>query len=90
MVKHILFNCKCKFDSTTSNSNQKWNNNKSQCECVKYCTCKKYYACIYRNGEYLKSITDTSVIVSEEIINATDSVPKNMTNTLSANITTTV
>ena len=43
LVKHISCNCKCKFDSTTCNSNQKRNSDKSQCERKKYCTCKKYY-----------------------------------------------
>ena len=26
MAKHISYDCKCKFKSTTCNSNQKWNN----------------------------------------------------------------
>ena len=43
-----------------------------------------------RNGKYLKSITDTSVIVSEEIINATDSLSTNVTNTLKTNMTDTI
>ena len=40
--------------------------------------------CICQNGKYLKSITDTSVTVCvcDEIINGTDSVSRNMTNTL--------
>ena len=33
--------CKCKFNSTNCNSNQNWNNDKYQCECKKYLTCKK-------------------------------------------------
>ena len=32
LVKHISCDCKCKFNSTTCNSNQKWNN-KCQYEC---------------------------------------------------------
>ena len=35
LVKH-----KCKFDSATCNSNQKWNNDKCQCECKINYTCK--------------------------------------------------
>ena len=35
LVKHISCNCKCKFDSTTCNSNQTWNNDKCQCKCKK-------------------------------------------------------
>ena len=38
-LKHrqiISCNFKCKFASKTWSSNQKWNNNKCQCECKKY------------------------------------------------------
>ena len=41
MVKHISWDCKCKFNSTTCNLNQKWNNETCQFECKNYCTCKK-------------------------------------------------
>ena len=34
LVKHILCGCKSKFNSTTCNSNLKWNNDKFQCECA--------------------------------------------------------
>ena len=30
-------------NSTTYNSNQKWNNKSCQCECKNYRKCKKYY-----------------------------------------------
>ena len=33
LVKHISCDCKCKFNSTTYNSNQKWSKHKCQCEC---------------------------------------------------------
>ena len=32
MTKHISCDCKCKSNSTTCNSNQKWNNKACQCE----------------------------------------------------------
>ena len=32
MVKHIPCDCKCKVNSTTCNSNQKWNNVTCQCD----------------------------------------------------------
>ena len=35
LTKHILCNCRCKFDSRKCNSNQKWNNDKCQSECKK-------------------------------------------------------
>ena len=43
LIKHILCDCKCKFDSTTCNSNQKSNNETCQCECKNSRRCKKCY-----------------------------------------------
>ena len=61
MAKHVLCYCKCKFNSATYNSNQKWNNDKCQCESKNYLTCWKHYiwnpsTCIFENGMCLKSI----------------------------------
>ena len=33
LTEHILCDCKCKFNSTICNSNQRWNNRTCQCEC---------------------------------------------------------
>ena len=87
MTKQILCDCKCKFNSTTCNSNQKWNNKTCQCECKNYCNCKNNYSsnsrtCICENRKYLKSIADTSVIKYDEIITVMDIVLTKMTNTL--------
>ena len=46
--------------STTYNSNQKWNNDECQCKCKKHRTCKKDYSWnpgthICKNSRYLKS-----------------------------------
>ena len=41
MTEHISCDCKCKFNSTTCNSNQKWNNKTFQCECKNYPKSKK-------------------------------------------------
>ena len=62
---------KCKFDSTTCTSNQKWNNNKYQCACKKYHTSKKDYNwnSSTRICEYWSSIVDDSVIVCDKIVN---------------------
>ena len=63
------YDCKCKFNSETSNSNKKYGTIKTcQCECKNYRTCKKEYSwnpstCICENSKYLKSIDDTSVIL---------------------------
>ena len=55
MVKHISCDCKCNFNSTTCNSNKKWNNETFQCECKTYHMCKIDYSwnlstCICENG----------------------------------------
>ena len=42
--KRILCDCKCKFNSTTCNSDQEWNNKTFQCECKNYQKCKKDYS----------------------------------------------
>ena len=63
---------------------------KCQREC-QYFTCKKY--CSWNSSTlwewYLESIADTSVIVYDEIINATDGVSTNMTNATPTNMTNT-
>ena len=43
-VKHLSWNCNCKFNSATSNSNQKWNNKTPKCEWKNYQTCKEDYS----------------------------------------------
>ena len=43
LVKHISYDCKCKFSSATCNSNQKWNNETCHCECDNHSMCKKDY-----------------------------------------------
>ena len=89
LIKHISCDCKCKFKNATCNSDQKQDN--GTYECKNYCKYTKNYSwnpstCIYENDKYLKSIADTSVIVCDEIINATDSVSTNVTNTISTNV----
>ena len=59
MTKHILCDCKCKFNSTTCNSNQKWDN--KICGRNNYRSCKKDYSWnpntyTCENSKYLKSI----------------------------------
>ena len=58
MKKHISCDCKCKFNSTKHNSNQKWNNKTCQCECKNYHKCERVYdwnpsTCISENSKYL-------------------------------------
>ena len=67
MQKLISCDCKCKLNSRTCNPNQKWNNEKCQCECKTYGTCKKDYSwnpsiCIYENDKYLKSTAEVPAV----------------------------
>ena len=41
IAKHISCDCKCKFNNTICNPNQKWNNKTCQCESKSYCTGEK-------------------------------------------------
>ena len=91
MIKHISCDCKCKFNCTTCNSNQKWNNETCQSECKNYRKCKKYYSWnpssfICENSKYLKSIGDTSVIACDEIISAMDILSTKKTNATATNV----
>ena len=84
LTKHLSCKCKCKFDGRKCNSNQKWNNDKCQCEYKKNDICRKYYiwnpaTCSCENAKYLASIIDDSVIMCDEIIDA-DAEPKSYNN----------
>ena len=77
LIKHISCDCKCKFNNTTCNRNQKWINNKCQYGCKRYCTCTKDdswnpSACICEDSKYLKSIVNNSVIVCDEVTSITN------------------
>ena len=92
MTKHISCDCKCKFNSTSCNSNQKWNNETCQCKCRNYRNSKKDYSwnpstCICENSEHLKSIADISVAKCDEIIIVMDIVSRQKTNTIAINVT---
>lgn len=68
LVKHISCNCKCKLDTTTRNSSQKWSNRTCQCVCENYRMCKNDYSwspgtCTCENGKYVKSTVDESAIM---------------------------
>ena len=50
----------------------KWNNDKLRCECKKYYICEKDYilspaTCSCKNGKYLTSVIDDSVVMCDEI-----------------------
>ena len=42
----LRIGCKCKFNSATSDSNEKWNNDQCQCGCKNYLRPRKGYSCI--------------------------------------------
>ena len=95
MTEHTLYDCKCKLNSVTCNSNQECNNKTCQCEWKNYRKCKKYYSwnpstCISENTKYLISIADTSAIQFDEIISVMNIVSAKKTSTTATNITSTV
>ena len=80
LVKHITCDCKCKFNSTTCNSNQKWNNNKCQYECENYHQCKKIIVGILAHVVVRKVISELKVSLmieklSDETTYVVDIVP---------------
>ena len=75
----------------TCNSNQKWNNDKCQCNGKTHLTPKKDYSwnagsCIYKNSRYLKFFVDDSIILCDETMNVTDTVSITLANTKSTNV----
>ena len=71
LTKNISCKCKCKFDGRKCISYQKWNNDKCWCECKKHNICEKDYiwnpaTYTYKNGKYLTSIIDNSVITCDQ------------------------
>ena len=91
MAKHISFHCKYKFNSTSCNLKEKWNNKTCQCKCKNYHQCKKDYSwnpstCIFENSKYLKGNVDTSAIACEEIIYVMDIVSTKMRKTIARNM----
>ena len=73
VAKHISCDCKYKFDGTTCNSNQKWNNKSCSYKSKNYHACQRIVkkmivgTCVYENDKYLKSIADTSMITCDEV-----------------------
>ena len=80
LTKHISCKCKSKFTGRKCNSNQKRNNDKVWCECKKDHSCERDYiwnsaACTCKNGKYLASFIDDSVIWCDEVIEETKTIP---------------
>ena len=68
LTKHILCECKCKFNGQNCYSDQWWNNGKCWCECKKRHVCEKDYVWNPATYNFFKSVMDDSVITYEEII----------------------
>ena len=94
MTEHISCDCKCKFNSKTCISNQKWNNETCQCECKNYHKSEKDYSwnpiiCICENSKYLKGVIDTSVTKCDEIVIVMNTLSTKKTNNITTNVTST-
>ena len=68
MTEHISCDCKCKFNSATSNSKQKWNNKTCQCESKNFPNCEKDCNLNPSTCKYSKRVADTSVTKSDKIV----------------------
>ena len=85
LTKYVSCKCKCKFDGKKCNSNQNWNTDRCWCECKnlkEHNSGKKDYiwnpaTCSCDNGKYVGSIIDDSLIMCDEIIEETKTVPTN-------------
>ena len=85
LTKDISCKCKCDFDGRKCNSNQKWNNNNCWCECKNLKEHPRYEkdytwnpaTCCWKNGKYLASTIDDSVITCDEIIEEMKTIPTN-------------
>ena len=85
LTKHISCECKCSFDGSKCDLDQRWNKNKCLCECKnpkEHNVCEKCYiwnpapySC--KNGKYVGSITEDSLITCGEVMEKTNTVPKN-------------
>ena len=93
MTEQISCDCKCKFNSTVCNLNQRWNSKTCQCECKNYHTCKKYYnwnpsTCICKNSKHLKSTSMTrcdEIIIVINNVSTKKAIGTNVTSTASIN-----
>ena len=82
-AKHPSCKCECKLDYIKCNLNQKWNNDKYWCvwkypkkdnTCAKDCI-RNHDVCSCKNGKYIASIIDDSVIMCDDIIEEIKTVP---------------
>ena len=77
LANYISCESKWWFDGEKCNSDQWWNSDKCRCECKKRHICKNdciwsSATCSCKNGKYLSSNMDDSVITCDEIIESYD------------------
>ena len=91
MTEHVSCECECKFNSTTCNSNQGWNNKHVNMNVVK---AKNIVVGILSHAfvtivSIFKSVADTSVAEYDEIVIVMAVVSIKTTNTIAANVMST-
>ena len=82
LTKDISCECKCKFEGKNVFQIKSGITRYVDCECKKRHICEKEYmwnpvTCSCKNGKYLASVIDDSVITCDEIIEETKEVPIN-------------
>ena len=93
MVKHILYDCKRKFNSANCSSNRNGLMKTIYVSVKIIVHGKKDYSwnsstCICEDGKYLKSVVGDSQTVCGQIIYVMDIVSKNVANAISKNVST--
>ena len=83
MTKYVSCHSKCRFNSTTCNSDQKWNHETCQCECKNYRTWKNVYSW---NPSAWIGENHTSAIAFDESISVMDILSKKLTNTIAKKV----
>ena len=70
LIKHISCDCKCKFDGSKHNLNQKWNKPKCKCEFknpINHCLCWNRSICSYESNEYLKNYVSLKSHIDDSV-----------------------
>ena len=95
LEKHFSCDIKCKFKNETIIQLKNETIIHATASTKNIILAKTYYSWNHRtficeNGQYLKGVADTSVIVCDEIINSTDSASRNVTKAISTNVMSTL
>ena len=85
MAKHISCDCKCKFNNTTFNSHQKWKTKHVNANLKIIVSAKEIVIGILAHA-LVRIVSDTSVIMCDEIISVMDIVSAKMKNTIATDV----